>query len=289
MGRTYPPERASHAHPNESPAGGDPMTQSTPPRDALRLTRWNPLRAPWRARLAGASIAVLGVIGMSAVAVPSWAAEASDFASWDDVIAAQNDVDRQQALIDEINGQIAELDTKLQDATGRANAAGSEYGAAAQKLTIKQAEVTRLQEEADNARATAEETRDQAGQLAAAMANRGGGDPSLTLFMNPQRADDLLSQLGMLSGLAEQTDGIYAEAVDQQETAEQLAAQATTAAEELADIEADARTKYDAAMAEQVAAQNDRDAATSQRAELQAMLIPLQEKRNVTQLSLIHI
>ncbi|PPG33441.1 peptidoglycan DD-metalloendopeptidase family protein [Pseudoclavibacter sp. RFBB5] len=238
------------------------------------------LRDRWRTPLVGAaSAAVLAALALSAG--PAFAAD-DDYATWEDVVAAEGNVDRQESLISEIEQQIADLDAKVTAAASEAQAAGEEHGKAQTASSEKFAEVTILQEQADAAEEKAATSREKAGQLAAAMSTRGAGDPKLALFLNPGDADTLLYQLGTISKLSEQTDGIYNQAVTEKNTADVLGTQATTAHDELAKLEADAKTKFDAAQAEQVVLQNEKYLADNKKADLQAMLAPLKEKRDVT-------
>lgn len=236
-------------------------------------------RGPRRGHLvAGVLSATLVVTGL--FASPAFANE--DYATWDEVVAAQDDVARQQALIADIQDQIAGLDQRVAEADAASRAAGEQYGTAMEASQNKAAEVATLQQEASDAEAVAQASAEQAGRLAATMANRSGGDPALTLLNRPSEADDLLYQLGTISKLSEQTDGIYQDAIAQQNTATALGEQAETALGELKTLEADAKTKFDAAQGTQIALLNQKNAADAQRAELQAMLVPLQQQRDVT-------
>ncbi|MBF4550405.1 hypothetical protein C5E07_01810 [Pseudoclavibacter sp. RFBJ3] len=238
------------------------------------------LRNRWRTPLVGAaSAAVLAAFALAAG--PAFAAD-DGYATWEDVVAAEGNVDRQEALISEIEQQIADLDAKVTAAAAQAKTAGEEHGKAQTASSEKFAEVTILQDQADAAEEKASTSREKAGQLAAAMSTRGAGDPKLALFLNPGDADTLLYQLGTISKLSEQTDGIYNQAVTEKNTADVLGTQATTAHDELAKLESEAKTKFDTAQAEQVVLQNEKYLADSKKADLQAMLAPLKEKRDVT-------
>ncbi|VXC47019.1 peptidoglycan DD-metalloendopeptidase family protein [Pseudoclavibacter sp. 8L] len=238
------------------------------------------LRNRWRTPLVGAASAAV----LAAFAFASGPAFAADdgYATWEDVVAAEGNVDRQEALIGEIEQQIADLDAKVTAAAAQAKTAGEEHGKAQTASSEKFAEVTILQGQADAAEEKASTSREKAGQLAAAMSTRGAGDPKLALFLNPGDADTLLYQLGTISKLSEQTDGIYNQAVTEKNTADVLGTQATTAHDELAKLEVEAKTKFDTAQAEQVVLQNEKYLADNKKADLQAMLAPLKEKRDVT-------
>lgn len=227
--------------------------------------------------LGALAAAVLVATGLAA---PAFADET--YATWEDVVAAQGNVDRAQALITEIQNQISSLDADVATADEASRVAGDAYGDAMTASAEKSAEVQMLQQQADEATATAEASAEQAGRLAAAMATRSGGNPELTLLSQPQNADNLLYQLGTISKLSAQTDGIYQEAVTQKNTATSLGEQAQAALDELQVLETDAKTKFDAAQRTQLQLQAQKSAANTQRAELQAMLGPLTEQRDVT-------
>src|SRR5690606_3846774 len=118
----------------------------------------------------------------------------------------------------------------------------------------------------------AEESRRQAGQLAASLARTGGRDLTTTLFLNGDNATDLLSTLGMSSKLAQQSQSLYNKAVQDQNTAQSLTDQANVAAaalEELAIIaEAAMKEAQDAANAAAEALQAQQDNIARLRAQL---------------------
>lgn len=204
-----------------------------------------------------------------------------DYASWDDVVAAQHDVARQEQLIAEIQVQIQQLNTRLAGRSDAAAAAGEVYAAAAEAAGDKAGEVALLEQQAADASTLAEQSKEQAGRLAAAMANRGGGSPGLTVFMSADNADTMLDQLGTLSRLAEQANESYVRALADRNTAIALRDQADAELVELRVLETEAKAAFDSAQAEQIQALLDRNAAANKRAELMAMLVPLQEKREV--------
>jgi len=243
---------------------------------------------PTRTRIGGSRrrIGLVGFLSVAATAavafigVPQFA-YATGGATWDDVIAAQGDVVRQQQLIGEIESQITGLDAEVAAANDRAEKAGAAYGTASEKADGKRGEVMLLQQQSTDAQSRATESERQAGLLAAAMASRGAGDPQLALFSDPGRADQLLYQFGTISKLSEQTNGIYNDAVADKNTADSLESQASSAYDELQQLEAQAKSAYDTATTEQGAAYAAKAAADTRRSELQAMLIPLRAHRDV--------
>lgn len=248
---------------------------TTTPRADRRLRR----RPTWRHGL-GALVASALIVSGGAVAPAIASFDQS--VSWDDVISAQGRVDEQQRLIQEIQQEIADLDAGLAAASSKAETAGTKYSVALEASNDKAGEVTMLQGQAAGAQATADESREQAGQLAAAMASRGAGDPSLAIFTQPENADSLLYQLGTISKLSEHTAGIYNQAVAQQNTATALGEQAEIALSQLRDLEAEAKVEFDNAQATQITLQTQKNAADVRRAELLAMLGPLIDQRDVT-------
>lgn len=230
------------------------------------------------------AVTVLVTLGL--VNEPGFTALAKDldeYATWDDVVAAQGDVDAQNALIDEINAQIDQLNSDVAEAEILAQQAGDRYNDAEQAATAQSEVVYGLQVQVDEAEELATEAETTAGEIVAAMNGRVTLDPTIALLMSPGDADDFLMGMSTLSSLG-MTNGMqYEEATAARNNANQLQEQADTALEELETLEAEAQAEYDSAVAAQLDLQEKRDAAVNEGAELEAMLIPLQEHRDVVQ------
>jgi murein DD-endopeptidase MepM/ murein hydrolase activator NlpD len=140
-----------------------------------------------------------------------------------------------------------------------------------------------LQGEADSAQILAEESRLQAGQFVAELARVGGADLSATLFISGDNATQLLSRIGYAAKIAEQTDGIYARALADQNAAQSLSDQAEVARQIREELQVIAEAAYEAANAAAMRAYAAVEAQLENSARLEAQLEVLIEKREATE------
>ncbi|MET4780350.1 M23 family metallopeptidase [Glaciihabitans sp. UYNi722] len=249
-------------------------------RDATtRLTR-----SP-RARRSFAIVAVLSVlITGTIVGTSTESAWAVDYPSWQDVQNARTNVTATQAEVTRLKGLLAGLEA---DATStqavavekgvKAQEAQLAYDTAAQKAAA-------LQKQADTAQANAAKSKEQAGQLAAKLARSGGGeDLSSTLFFSGNKADSLLSQLGLASMVKNQSAGLYEKAIQDQNTSQSLTDQANVAKNALKALADDAQKASDIAVAAAQAAATALAAQQENQARLEAQLATLVENRDHTE------
>ena len=256
-------------------------------RGTRRLTRSiAAMRAAARARrgriLAVAAIFAVAISG-SVVGQPTQPAWAVDYPSWQDVEAARGNEAAKVGEIDRIHTLLAQLSQQVIDTQAIAVQKGEEYNAAQQAYDEAAYKAQQLQLQADEAQATAAESKTQAGQLAARLVRQGGGDVSASLFFDSGSADDLLSQLGMASKISDSSAGIYAKAVRDQNTAQSLTDQANVAKDalkELADAAAIALDEANAAADAAAAALAEQQ---ENEAVLNAQLAVLVENRAATE------
>ncbi|MET4780351.1 peptidoglycan DD-metalloendopeptidase family protein [Glaciihabitans sp. UYNi722] len=157
-------------------------------------------------------------------------ASAKDYPSWSDVQAARTSVAAKEAEIKRLDGLLAGLATGVTSTQAIAQQKGEEAFAARQKSDEASFKSDELKKQADAAKAKAATSKQQAGQLAAKLARSGGGnDLSTTLFFSGDKADSLLSQLGLASMVKDQSSGLYDRAVQDQNTAQSLTDQADVA------------------------------------------------------------
>lgn len=239
-------------------------------------------RAPKRSGLLTVVAGAL-VFGVLAPGTMASAKPLEDYATWDDVVAAQGDVDEQNALIADIKSQIEDLKSQVAQAEKEADAAGQTYAAAQSAATEQRAQVHTLQTQADEARAKADEAETEAGAYAAAMANSVPSDPTVQLLAQPESADQFLRGMSTISKLGTHNGEVYQEALSARNNADQLSAQAEDALAELEQLEAEAQSSYEAAVAAQQNLQTKRDQKINKGSELEAMLVPLMERRDVVQ------
>jgi murein DD-endopeptidase MepM/ murein hydrolase activator NlpD len=204
-----------------------------------------------------ASVLVTGtILGQNATA-----AFAADYPSWGDVQKASGSVAAKQAEITRIDGLLSSLAAAVTTAQAFADKKGEEYGAAKQKLDEAQYKLLELQKQADAEQAKATDAKRQAGQLAARLARAGGGeDLGSTLFFSGDKADDLLSQLGLATLVKDKSAGLYGKAVQAQNTAQSATDQANVAQAALKTLKEDAEK----ALAEAVVATDKANAAVAE-------------------------
>jgi murein DD-endopeptidase MepM/ murein hydrolase activator NlpD len=232
--------------------------------------------------LLAATLSVLTLIA-GAVFVVSEPAQAKEYPTWQDVLDARADEKKTQAKIKELQGLLEELTMAYQAAEEEAMRLGDIYVEAQMNLDDAIYTQSQLQAEADNAALVAEESRMKAGQFVAELARVGGGDLQATIFVNADEADSLLQRLGYAAKIAEQTDGIYAKALADQNTAQSLSDQAQVAADIRAELEQEAQVAFDQANNAAIAAQQMLDDQLENQAQLEAQLAVLIEKREATE------
>ncbi|MDR9434766.1 peptidoglycan DD-metalloendopeptidase family protein [Pontimonas sp.] len=208
---------------------------------------------------------------------------AKEYPSWQDVLEAREDEEKTQEKIEELQGLIDELATEYQAAEEEAARLGQIFVEAQQDLDDAIYTQEQLQAEADAASDTAEESRMQAGQFVAELARAGGGDLQATIFVNADEADGLLRRLGYASKIAEQTDGIYAKALADQNTAQSLTDQAEVASEIREELQVEAEATFDAANDAALRAAEALDEQLEASATLEAQLAVLVEEREATE------
>jgi len=223
----------------------------------------SPLPARPRRRIAAAGIVVALSLGALVAVGPATSASAASYPSWSDVQAAKQDQSAQAAKVSEIKGLIADLQDQAASKQKAADAAGTAYQTAQTNYDLKALEQRKLQDQADVAEKTAAQSEQQAGQLAAQLGRASGNDVTTDLLAHPGKSSDLLYELGAMSKLTEQADGIYSQATQDRGTAQSLADKSKVAARALGDLADRAqdtmRQAQSAADAAQtaVAAQND--------------------------------
>ncbi len=233
---------------------------------------------------AAAMTGALVLAGMHFGSSPSALAKSLDeYATWDDVVAAQGDVDRQNKLIDEIHVEIKELKGQVAEAEQVAQEKGNLYSQAQQAANEAAGQQYTLEQQANDAANRASEAETEAGSMTAAMANRVSNDPTLQLLAQPEQADDFLKSMSTLSKLGSHSGTVYESAVIERNNADQLNEQAKVALEERQRLESEAQTAYREAQQAQAEAQKARDHALERGAELEAMLAPLEERRDVVE------
>ena len=217
------------------------------------------------------------------LAAPASTARANTYPSWDDVLAARDNVVAQQAAIVEIQGLIAGLAADVEAAQALAEEKGQIYFEAQRAFDDADFQANVLQAQADEAQAIADESRQRAAQFVAELSRAGGGDLSASLFTNPGEAEALLSRLGYASKIGEQAEGIYAVALADQNAAQSLSDQAQVARELREELRVEAEAAFAEAQAAQIAAEEALAAQQENQNRLEVQLGVLQGVLQTTQ------
>jgi murein DD-endopeptidase MepM/ murein hydrolase activator NlpD len=240
---------------------------------------------PARPRFVVSTLAAIGALVMVlSIGVPfNSPAFANEYPTWEEVQDARRDVAKAEAKVKQIMALIAKLEKESAEAEMEAARLGEVYYEALAELDEATFRQQQLQGEADSAEVLAEESRLQAGQFIAELARVGGADLSATLFISGDDATELLSRIGYAAKIAEQTDGIYARALADQNAAQSLSDQAEVARQIREELQLVAEAAYEAANAAAMRAYAAVEAQLENSARLEAQLEVLIEKREATE------
>jgi peptidoglycan DL-endopeptidase CwlO len=200
----------------------------------------------WRAGVAALAAGALVITGVAlgpASAVPNYPSAA-------EVAEAKKNVRDKQAMIERLEGYIAELEIEAEDLGRIALIKNEEYNLAVEAVNEMRSKVDGLQLQVTEAEASAEFAQGQLAQIVARMYRTGtSGNTTLELFFNPEGTEDLLYQLSAQQIVAQRTESIYQLSLDQQAQAQALAAELTAAQLELEGLEAAAKRVFEEAKA----------------------------------------
>ncbi|MGA1452882.1 MAG: peptidoglycan DD-metalloendopeptidase family protein [Pontimonas sp.] len=210
-------------------------------------------------------------------------AYADEYPTWEEVQEARKDVAAAEAKVKEIMALLERLEVEAAQAEEEAARLGEVYYEALYELDEATFQQAQLQSQADSAAAIAEESRLKAGQFVAELARVGGGDLTATLFISGENANQLLSRIVYAAKIAEQTDGIYARALSDQNAAQALSDQAEVARQIREELQLVAEAAYEEANAAAMRAYSAVEAQLDNSARLEAQLEVLIEKREATE------
>lgn len=189
-------------------------------------TRW------WRNRII-VTLALVALLATGNVVTQFHdAAWAADYPSWEEVKNARNNVAQKNAEIVRIQSLLKKLEDDAAASEAVAIEKGMLFQQAQEAFDVQDLKTTQLQEQADAAQKNADESVKRAGQLAARMARTSGTDLTTTLLFNGDDAKDVLADVGMASKITGQSKGLYARAIQDQNTAQSLTDQANVAKDE---------------------------------------------------------
>jgi len=214
----------------------------------------------------------------------AFAASRIDYPTWSEVTAARKSEAATKRQVAAITALLAQLETALVQARADEIAKGEAYEAA-QNAFDEQVMVTdELVAQADAAREEADEAKRQASRLLSMLARAGDGDLIASLLGEDSRgADSFLYRLETMDRLTAQSNTLYTEALQLQNTAESLADQATIARQKRDELQVLAEDALAAAQAATVAADAALAEQQDHQAELKAQLSVLVEKRQATE------
>ncbi|KQR20387.1 hypothetical protein ASF79_12750 [Agreia sp. Leaf335] len=240
-------------------------------------------RGPWGLRhlLGSVAVTLTLVATGSVLAAPAYADE---YPTWEDVQAAQANESTKQSEIQKIQDLIA----SLRDATAAAESLsiqrGTEYQQAQTKYDTAAFKADELDSQAATAKATADASIKQAGQLAALMAKSGGNGLSVNLFTSESsEADGLLYQLGAMSQLTGSASKLYATAEQDKNTAQSLTDQAVVARDALKSLADEAEAARNEAIAAQKTLEESLAAQQTYEVQLETQLAVLTQNRQATE------
>lgn len=236
-----------------------------------------------RRRFLAAGVTVVLAAGALVALVPTGAASAASYPTWDDVQAAKHSQAAQASKVSEIEELIGQLESESSAKQKAAAAAGTAYQTAQTNYDRKALEQRKLQSQADAAEKTADASEAQAGQLAAQLGRASSDSVTTDLLTEPSGSGDLLYELGAMSKLTEQADGIYSEASQDRGTAQSLADKSKVAEQALGDLADQAQTKMRAAQGAADQAQAAVAAQTANQDRLEAQLALLTSRTKTTQ------
>ncbi len=142
-------------------------------------------------------------------------------------------------------------------------------------------ETATLQPQADAAKALAEQSAQQAGQLAAQLMR--DGDPTVNLLVNTGSTEDLLGSLEMSNRVGVQSSLILEQALQDKNSAQALTDKAEEAKVILEELKVKAEAAFQVAQAAATAAATAFETEQTHQAEMKQQLIVLKERRAATE------
>ncbi|UOE45129.1 hypothetical protein [Agromyces larvae] len=237
-----------------------------------------------RAHRATAALAAIATAVALSLAWPSLAA-ADEYPSWDEVEAAKADVASRESEANRIEALIGDLEAEAGRLGDAAVAAAAESRDADEAHRTATARAAALHARADAAQQAADASAGRFARVAALLSRDGGVAPTLRLLLRTGadrptgRSDQLLSDLGRTTRLADLNAAAAARAAAGRATAAALTAQADVAASERDRL---AREAADRAAAAQAAHEAAEARVLEQRATVQTLYEQLASLRDRT-------
>ncbi|MFB2597980.1 C40 family peptidase [Herbiconiux sp. P17] len=226
--------------------------------------------------------ALVSAMALAATLLVTSPAAATDYPSWDDVVAAQADEGAKQSQITEIQGLISGLQAQVDAAQAVAQKAWEADQVAQKALADGTAKAASLDAQAAAAKTASEKSSKQAAGLAAQFARSAGNDLTSHLIVSGGDSEDLLYQLGTMSKLSETSQGVFEKAKQDANTATSLSRQAAVAKSELESLAAAADASLAAARDAQKVVQGALRDQEAHQVELTVQLAALQQTTAAT-------
>lgn len=185
------------------------------------------LRSRYLALFVLAGVLFSGFSIQQAMAVPNYPSE-------QEVRDAQKTVTKKKAMIARIQTIIVDLSIEQVSLERKAMLKAEKYSQAKAEEDAVAAKVDLLQTKVNAAKAEAETAQKQLAQIASQMWRDGAAGTSLDLFLNSDKAGNLLYKLGAQEKIAQSSDQIYKSAIQRQQYAKSLTDQLKEAETELA-------------------------------------------------------
>jgi cell wall-associated NlpC family hydrolase len=171
------------------------------------------------------------------------------YPSQGEVLQAKRNVAAKKAMIARLQQIISDLTSEQLALEKTAMIKAEKYNQAKDEEDAMAAKVAVLQQKVDAAAAEAEQAQTQLAQIASQMWRDGAAGTSLNLFLNSEKAGNLLYQLGAQEQIAQSSDQIYQAAIQRQQYAKSLESQLKDAKVELAAKTEAAQTALEEAQA----------------------------------------
>ena len=214
-----------------------------------------------RSKLVGL-LMVLGLV-FTPIAIDSADAK-KPYPSQQEVLDARKNVAKKKAMIARLRGIITTLTYQQVALENTAMLKAEKYNQAKDAEDVVAGKVKVLQKKVNSAKAEATQAKHQLAQIASQMWRNGAAGTSLNLFLNGNKAGNLLYKLGAQEQIAQSSDQIYNTAIQRQQYATALEGQLKVA-------KADLAVKTDAAQTALREAQAAADALTQKVNEQKAL------------------
>lgn len=180
-------------------------------------------------------VGLLMVLGLVFTPISMDSADAKKpYPSQQEVLDARKNVAKKKAMITRLRGIITTLTYQQVALENTAMLKAEKYNQAKDAEDVVAGKVKVLQKKVNAAKAEATQAKQQLAQIASQMWRNGAAGTSLNLFLNGNKAGNLLYKLGAQEQLAQSSDQIYKTAIQRQQYATALESQLKVARTDLA-------------------------------------------------------